>query len=354
MSDSHALFELSTSSNASSSSSSSNQMDIPSEPPLVAQSQSASLPVSQLVSGAVLEEGARPAMVIAWSSIEAAATSAITGALEGHSVPALSSNISKQHYRMDNIRPPRGDREKWAIGELEKQWPKQAMDALELSVAIELQCQDPASKQLGTVSYGQEVRSGHRITALVCKESGGTSSGRVQIVVGPEHTGFALADALNNLLKGGLNQIVNKWKVLTPELASSGPDSAVLYLNVPITDPLVGKLVTTLHSGLAEKLEPLQRMPLGMMQLGPGIYGTQLLTSSQYTKMDIGKEGQGSWGAIASRAIACAAFDSANKIRERAGGDEKKLDRYLKDPVFVGKYMQGYLQKQLNWQITGL
>jgi hypothetical protein len=171
---------------------------------------------------------------------------------------------------------------------------------------------------------------------------------RIQLITTASFTGQPLYKHLLPYLSG--SPAVSAWKVMNPELGSTGPDSAVIYLNMALDSLPVQELIKTLATNLAAYLEAPSVPPLGLEVLCPGIYGLDVPTPQQQVEvLGITPKDMGSAGTIVSALISKAAV----ALDKHLSTNVTELARFNKDKKwYMRNFFENVLKLNLNWNLT--
>lgn len=188
---------------------------------------------------------------------------------------------------------------------------------------------------------------------------GSTQKSRLNLVVRPEFAGQPLVTALlalstalqhtNSSSCGALYQ----WKVMSPQLGTKGPESAVIYLSANLEDGRVQHLIQNLHNILRGNLISLQSCPWGHVEYPPGIYGVDLPDENR-EKQVFGK----SYGSSAGRLMSAIICTAAQRAAAWLYYDEDSVDRRAKlittpngEREFVRSQLEEVLE-ELGWELV--
>jgi hypothetical protein len=201
------------------------------------------------------------------------------------------------------------------------------------------------------VDKPQDLKSTDSIVSIVHTAREAPVVSRFQVVAKPQYAGQEFYDSLVSWVS--TCSAVSQWKVMNPILGSSGPDSAVFYLNRPLSDGTVGSLVTEITVRLGEYLEELDRPPFGLMRLGKGIYGVDVPSSSdQRNKLAMSKD-FGSAGYIISSIVCKAAMIAANDLNFSAkSGEHKEVAKRMGgEDEYAKAVLRNILAMDLKWEL---
>jgi hypothetical protein len=198
-----------------------------------------------------------------------------------------------------------------------------------------------------------------KIEAILCSVDNATSRSRLSLVVHPQCTGQPLLRKLHTLavtlkhVGSSSSGAICDFKVMSPELGSEGPESAVIYLSRPLNDPNVNLLIMQLCSFLKEDLMDLNTCPFGLIKLAKGIYGADI-PGSTIEKEVVGHDCASSAGGLIAAIASEAAWDAAMELYG-ADVNDKTRQQKLKnrsEEDFVKAWLRVVL-KELNWQLEG-
>lgn len=170
-----------------------------------------------------------------------------------------------------------------------------------------------------------------------------TAVSRINVVVKASATGKALYENLGSWLSSA-NSSVSAWKVMNPQLGSTGPDSAVIYLNENLDSANVKKLVSSLNSKLTSDLEAIS--VFGLEALAAGLYGFDIpSTDVQQNRLGIQQADQGSAGTIISAIISKAVVLGYQDVI-------KKQIQEHQQPTYIKAFLDNVLKLDLGWTLV--
>ena len=173
---------------------------------------------------------------------------------------------------------------------------------------------------------------------------------RLNLVVRPECTGLPLRTKLIPLCFES-RSVISDWKVMSPTLATEGPESAVIYLGAPLQDEKVRHLITTLSTGLRDDLVSLQSCPWGHVELRSGIYGFDLL-DREVERNVLGQVSGGSAGNLMSAILCKAAWEAYDWLYRQADSVQRRaqLNNNAQREDFVRSKLDEVLS-ELGWEL---
>ena len=217
--------------------------------------------------------------------------------------------------------------------------------------------------KLERVFRPEDLRHDDSVDCVLHRHFDATNVSRVQVVVNAETAGMKLHQMLNQNVQWG--KAVTQWKVMSPDLGSTGPDSAVIYFSVPLNDAKVIATIGSLEKVLGDVLAPLNTPPFGLMTVSRGIYGADIPTEEQQGQvLKMKRLDFGSAGTIISRVItesayrlACnylagGAFNDSDTLasseawQKEFGKSKEALDQELKGE------MKSLLSRELEWELV--
>lgn len=283
-------------------------------------------------------------MIISWTNVRAAALLYLDQmkkrdqqALDKIPTNEYTRSIYRHYYR-NVTRKPRSSEPDMA------EWNQQASDAVFKPASRwdnkKLQIQrsghnhfiDSASQLLSTdgiITIYHEVRRRPAVS-------------RINVVVKAASAGYPL---YQKFLAAGVSShaCVADWKVMNPDLGSSGPDSAVIYLCETLGSANSLKLIGELQTALTDDLEAID--VFGLQKLDNGLYGCDIPSvSDQMNKLGIPQSDCGSAGTIICAVISKAVVLGYRDIVKRhiAVRDEER---------FLREMLRNVLGIDLGWDL---
>lgn len=174
---------------------------------------------------------------------------------------------------------------------------------------------------------------------------------RFQVVVRPEFAGQEFYGMLVHWASS--SSAVSQWKVMNPILGSSGPDSAVFYLNQPLSDGTVQALIIEISEKLAAILQELDSPPFGLQRLGVGIYGIDVPTNNvQRNQLSMTRD-VGSAGQIISSIVCKAAMFAANDLyfHPKMAEHQQKATLLGGPENYAKEVLRNVLRMDLGWEL---
>jgi len=172
---------------------------------------------------------------------------------------------------------------------------------------------------------------------------------RINIVVHPECSGQLLYKKMNilniTLTRWGCSSsgAICSWKVMSPQLSSTGPEAAVIYLSQPINNGTVTHLTYMLCGILGNDLVSLRECPIGHVELARGIYGFDLPREIDETRV-FKKSYDSSAGRFMSAIIAKAAREAVEWLKRRS-------DVVVVDESEVVRDMLADVLAEFEWEL---
>ena len=172
-----------------------------------------------------------------------------------------------------------------------------------------------------------------KIDAVGVRVLKGIARSRLNLVVRPECTGKPLFHkllAVNLVLthkSSSSSGAIIDWKVMSPQLGTEGPESAVIYLSEPLADAKVQHVITVLSGFLHSDLVAITRGPFGLIKITNGIYGCDLPDENTEKEVFNKNTSESSAGWLMSMIICRAGWDAAQDLYHDAMADKKRQER---------------------------
>jgi hypothetical protein len=186
-----------------------------------------------------------------------------------------------------------------------------------------------------------------KIDAVGVTVAKGTSRSRLNLVVRPECTGQPLFHkllAVNLILthkSSSSSGAIIDWKVMSPELGTKGPESAVIYLSEPLNDAKAQHVITVLGAYLHSDLVALTRYPFGLIKFTDGIYGCDLPDENTEKEVFDNQTSGSSYGSLMSMIICKAAWEAAYDLHQ-----SPRKERYRQERTAMTSGLTG---ESLTW-----
>jgi hypothetical protein len=211
----------------------------------------------------------------------------------------------------------------------------------------------------GKTAQDYTAPAGQKIDAILCSVApNAPMHSRLSVVVQPQCAGQPLLRKLQALavtlkhVGSSSSGAISEFKVMSPELGSDGPESAVIYLSHSLEDAKVKHLIMQLCSFLYDDLMTLIICPVGMIQLAKGIYGCDL-PGSDLEKKAVGHSVLGSAGELFAAIISKAAWEAHCSLYRRK--DSAQIRAKLNSEKDTEEFVKGKLRAvlgHLKWQLV--
>lgn len=253
--------------------------------------------------------------------------------------------VNSTYRRYRNTNPPRNPKTlaaTQAFETLKQEWDAKAREACSPEKATPWGTSTRTGLRTGEIrkgislmyqgkegtEFGQDAPQSTEIQAIQYDVDPGQdipARSRLSLVVHPECCGEALRKKLLFLLSVEYKTpIIQQWKVMSPTLGAQGPESAVIYLMVPLDQANTKALICTLSERLRGELEPLPKCPLGLIKLTDGIYGCDI-PSREHEQTAFGAlRADGSAGQLGAMIICKAAWVAAQWLYQSPGSDQRR------------------------------
>jgi hypothetical protein len=220
--------------------------------------------------------------------------------------------------------------------------------------AVRLKTRLQVEGEKGDIYDGQSLRQDAYIEAVAVDLNTTIARSRLNIVVRPECTGQPLFTKLSVFsvmlthADSTSSGAICTWKVMNPTLGAEGPESAVIYLGVGLSDAKAKHAISVLSDLLHDDLQALTTLPFGLIRIRDGIYGCDL-PDKETEISELKTPSKSSAGELISRIICKAAWEAAELLYH--GKDAKRNQMQL---LQAKMNEEQFLRDQLDLVFQGL